>query len=330
MEITLDGYTVLIDEEDYPFVMSRKWRVNKRKAKTGHYYFSASSLKSDGIDSKNVSLHRYIMGCVKGDGWDIDHINRNTLDNRKCNLRRATKAENSYNRSKNKKYTNEYKGVFDKGNGRFQTRIGYMGEDIHILRSGSALECAIAYDKIAIKLHGEFASTNFPRENYSEQDIEEAYTLLLEELNVNNTSGYRGVSYSKKKGRYETYISLDHKCYRLGFYDTPELAGRAYDIASIKLYGDLGFTNFPRESYTPEMVEEGFNKFRTRWERKNHSGYRGVYPSSNQWRAAIMIKGVPTTLGYYKVAEEAARAYDKKAIELLGDKAKLNFPEEYK
>ena len=57
------------------------------------------------------------------------------------------------------------------------------------------------------------------------------------------------------------------------------------------------------------------------------SQYRGVCKKGNRWYAAIQVDGKKYPCGYHLSEMEAAEAYDKKAIELLGDDAVLNFPE---
>lgn len=72
--------------------------------------------------------------------------------------------------------------------------------------------------------------------------------------------------------------------------------------------------------------------------KNNKSGYKGVtyYKKRDMinelkkpWAAHIQSNGKKRYLGYYKTAQEAARAYDQKAIELFGEFAQLNFPEEW-
>jgi len=62
----------------------------------------------------------------------------------------------------------------------------------------------------------------------------------------------------------------------------------------------------------------------------NVTGYKGVcwYPKLNKWRSYIQYNNKTMGIGYHDSAEEAARAYDKKAKELFGEFARLNFPEE--
>ncbi len=61
------------------------------------------------------------------------------------------------------------------------------------------------------------------------------------------------------------------------------------------------------------------------------SRFRGVNYNrrSRRWTVRITFKGKRLFLGYFTDEEEAARAYDRKAVELFGESAKLNFPEEW-
>ncbi len=56
----------------------------------------------------------------------------------------------------------------------------------------------------------------------------------------------------------------------------------------------------------------------------SRSGYTGVYQESRKFRAIISINGKAVHIGMYDTAEEAAIAYNKKSLEVYGDKAKLN------
>ena len=58
------------------------------------------------------------------------------------------------------------------------------------------------------------------------------------ELQSNNTSGYRGVSWNKGAGKWHSYIKIDGKRYHLGLYDTPEEASEAYEKSRINFGAD--------------------------------------------------------------------------------------------
>ena len=59
---------------------------------------------------------------------------------------------------------------------------------------------------------------------------------------------------------------------------------------------------------------------------KSISGYKGVVIRGNRFRAQIKHNGIQESLGTYSTAEEAAKAYDRKALELFGEFAHTNFP----
>ena len=82
---TTEGYFV-IDEKDFEKVKHCTWYLNSTGYVCTRY------------KGKHMSLHRYLMG-KNPEGTVVDHINRNTLDNRRANLRFATYRESSLNRS---------------------------------------------------------------------------------------------------------------------------------------------------------------------------------------------------------------------------------------
>ena len=97
----------------------------------------------------------------------IDHVNGDTLDNRKSNLRVCTRADNKRSRPKQSNNTLGYKGVFKTKNGhlRFGARIGNGRSKHQYLGSFNTIEeAARAYDQAAKEKHGEFAVLNFPEE----------------------------------------------------------------------------------------------------------------------------------------------------------------------
>ncbi len=108
---------------------------------------------------KTLHLHRLIMGNI--DGKVIDHISRDRLDNRKINLRHVTQQQNVQNSGMNKNNSTGYKGVyFDKQRKKYAAEI-MCGRKKHYLgRFNTAREAAIAYNRKAIKLFGEYAFLN--------------------------------------------------------------------------------------------------------------------------------------------------------------------------
>jgi hypothetical protein len=111
---------------------------------------------------------------------EVDHVNGNPLDNRKENLRVCTHEENGRNRKPNKgkifKGVREIKSVGQKKarHKRFLAAIYFKGKSIPIGYYATEEEAALAYDRKAKELFGEFANLNFPEQktNFSTSDTE--------------------------------------------------------------------------------------------------------------------------------------------------------------
>lgn len=101
-------------------------------------------------NSKREYLHREICGAIVGQV--VDHININTFDNRKANLRVTDKAGNEFNKVKRStKCTSIYKGViFNKSRNKWDARI----KNKYIGRFTTELEAAIAYNNVAKNIDG--------------------------------------------------------------------------------------------------------------------------------------------------------------------------------
>jgi hypothetical protein len=113
------------------------WNETRRTRKKSAV---AGSLKPDGyrriqIDKTRYYAHRLVWLWVYGEvpSCEIDHVNRERDDNRLCNLRLATGAENKQNRAKQNTNTSGYTGVgWNIGKGKWQSRIMRDGKSIHL------------------------------------------------------------------------------------------------------------------------------------------------------------------------------------------------------
>lgn len=108
-----------------------------------------------------VSLHRYIMNYT---GEDIvDHINNNTLDNRKCNLRIITPAQNAMNKKSSRNSTSKYIGVsWCKNRKKWQSYITINNKSIQLGRFNNEIEAAKIRDIATLKYYCEYGNLNFP------------------------------------------------------------------------------------------------------------------------------------------------------------------------
>jgi len=218
---------------------------------------------------------------------------------------------------------------------------------------------ALAYDKKALEIYGIDAIRNFPDLTLKEliKKLEkikkEDAVIFLDHLskkrqgqsfeNIEKTSKYTGVCRKKGSDLWRATIFFHNKQYSLGNYDTQEEAAHAYDKKALEIYGKNAKLNFPhlassklkkiKEKFK-EIDDKKFDKYISKQtqgvlrDEKKTSGYVGVYLRSNKniWIAKITYKRKTYYLGDFNIEEEAALAYDKKALELYGSEAKLNKP----
>lgn len=162
MEITISSekygdHTVLIDDEDHELVSKYRWHLKPSKGK--HSPRVRTSISGD---QTTLMMHRLIMGLSKYDDLQVDHINGNGMDNRKCNLRTCTGSQNNANRKHLATgKTSKYRGVsLSKTDGKYTATIGYRGWTQGLGRFDTEEEAALAYNTAAIETYGEFASLN--------------------------------------------------------------------------------------------------------------------------------------------------------------------------
>ena len=159
------GQFAIVDEDKYEELVKYKWYVQK----SPYTYYAARNIHlNNPTENISIFMHQQILGyptdCI------IDHKNHNGLDNRVYNIRKCTHAQNAYNRRTftKGKSGSIYKGVHlcpyykKTGKGKKWTvSIGHKYKVIYLGKYDNEIEAAIAYDKKALELFGEFACTNF-------------------------------------------------------------------------------------------------------------------------------------------------------------------------
>lgn len=150
------GQVALVDDEDFAHLNQWKWFANYNKAIKGFY-----AIRTDYSSGhrRDLLMHREIMKTPKG--LICDHINHNTLDNRKVNLRNASYSENMYNSRGRINSTSGAKGVsWVSRVSRWRAYINYGGRQLHLGYFVNFDDASKAYDEMALKLFGTFAYTN--------------------------------------------------------------------------------------------------------------------------------------------------------------------------
>jgi hypothetical protein len=146
------GYVAKVDDEDFNYLNQFKWHAQIFR---NIYIRAATQIKGIGN-----YMHRMILKPLPG--FVVDHINFDELDNRKCNLRICTMAENTRH-SRPIGGSSIYKGVcFHKRTYKWESKIEFNYKTIHIGCFESEIAAAVAYDAKARELFGEFAYLNFP------------------------------------------------------------------------------------------------------------------------------------------------------------------------
>lgn len=137
---------------------------------------------------------------------------------------------------------------------------------------------------------------------------------------INSTSKYYGVS--NDKNRWKTSIMKNGKKYYIGSFADEISAAIAYNNKAKELYGENANLNIIDDNaeYIPNITRS----------LEQTSDYLGVSKANKKWSARIKKDGISYNLGYYVQENDAAKAYNIKAIEFYGDEAVLNLIDESK
>jgi hypothetical protein len=148
------GKSTIVDDEDYEMIIESgyKWLTSKSH---GNYYALGFN------NGDHMLMHRLILKPASG--VNLDHKNRNGLDNRRANLRIATNGQNQANSKTRSK--SGYRGAYKRKDcSSYQASITVNRKVIKLGNYSKVKDAARAYDKAAREAFGEFATLNFPME----------------------------------------------------------------------------------------------------------------------------------------------------------------------
>lgn len=239
---TAQGDKIIVDDEDFIFLSSKKWSTHNGRYAYNYY--------------EGGFMHRVIMGLTSNNKkLFVDHINHNTFDNRKENLRIVTNKQNDYNRRKDKRNKSGYKGVYIHSYISKKTGDKVIRYVVQIEKDGkkysggkhfyTAEEAALKYNELAKELFGEYAYLN---------EIKTVGRYISNKkyvINKHNKTGYVGVrerkyvskTTNKISIKYIAYIQKDGKRYTSKVFKTKNEAAQWYNDKAVELFGENAYLN---------------------------------------------------------------------------------------
>lgn len=215
------GKFAIIDNADFGIVSPHTWRG----VLSGNTLYAVSTIFTDG-KWRTVRMHRLILGPAPSQL--VDHKNGNGIDNRRKNMRLATRTQNRRNSLQKSDSTTKYKGVRKSASGyQWQASITVDGKRIALGGYRTQWDAAQAYNAAALKYFKEFSRLN------ELPDCPDPDDLPLQ--TPPQSSRYIGVVYDKSRDKWLAQGPKIHgKSKRLGRYATQEEAARARDAYCIE------------------------------------------------------------------------------------------------
>ena len=215
--------TVMVDDDDYERLSKYKWCASS----SGDKYYAMRATRKGGT-YKAIYMHRDVLPPPQLN-QEVDHINRNTLDNRKSNLRIVSRRENAFNRyiAKKTAQRSKYKGVY---------WVDKMGKYVSVF-NGTHIGCFEKEDDAALAYNAkayEF-DKNFVAFNIVPGVKKDKLTVMPKSYNKHQKSNkYRGVR-RRSYRCWEAYIQYQGSQYVIGYANSELGAVNLYNAECDKL-----------------------------------------------------------------------------------------------
>lgn len=219
------GKQAIVDWFDLEWISQHKWYFKEAADGTGGY---AARIDLTGGKRTLITMHRAVFlkhnACFDfKDVENVDHINRQKLDNRLSNLRAATKRENIANAGVSKSNKSGYKGVnYYPQSSSYKAQIMEFGKKKHIGYYATPEEAALAYNIRSREIFGEFAYQN---------PIPDGLTEAKKLNSSRACQPFKGVSFRKDTGKFSAYIDVNNRRKHLGYFKTESEALNAVESA---------------------------------------------------------------------------------------------------
>lgn len=151
--------------------------------------------------------------------------------------------------------------------------------------------------------------------------VTHSQNMMNRRPNRNSSSKYKGVSWDKRHQKWKAKIRYNNKIIHLGSYDDEETPARVYDVFAIKYHGEYARLNFPDD------VEKSIETYNNLPVKQTTSVYRGVSwdKRDKRWIVHIYVNRKQIHVGSFTDELEAAKAYDRAAIQYGCNLDRLNF-----
>lgn len=229
------GYSAMVDDADFDWLSQWRWHAKP----DGNSVYAQRGCKGENGKWSTLLMHRAIMG-VTDRNILVDHWKGNGLNNTRENIRFCTRTQNGMNRSKNIVSSSAYKGLaWHKPSQKWRVGISINGKSTHIGLFDLEEDAARVYNQFAKQHYGAFAKYNDVSPMFPDHEWKPMVII------PRNSTGFRGVSVSKNKCKWDACISRNGKTVFLGAFSDPIEAAKAYDQAARELHGDSARLNFP-------------------------------------------------------------------------------------